>query len=184
MRLRNALTLVELVVVLMVLAALAGLMMPLFAGTIQNANEVTTRQTLVEIRDAIAEYWQDTKYITLDGVTSVATEADRFSIDWLFANPVTGDSTFTFSANTCVGWRGPYLLGTTGDIVALGSPQLIDAWNNPVHVQDVDPSAMLRDVRVVSGGPDGSISIPGSTATTALTTTDVGDDLYVALTLR
>lgn len=184
MRSTTGLTLVELVVVLSVLAALSGLLIPLFTGTLQDANEVSTERSLVQIRDAAMQYWLDTKHITLDGVTTVATEANRFDIDWLFASPVTGDTTWGFSANTRIGWRGPYISGSTGDIAVSSSPFLIDAWNNEIRIQDVDSTAALRDLRIVSGGPDGVIAIPASTATSALTSADVGDDIYVSLYVR
>jgi type II secretory pathway pseudopilin PulG len=184
MRSHSALTLIELVVVLSILAALSGVMIPLFSGTVQNANTVTTNRSLNHVGQSIAEYWRDTKHVALDGVTSVATETNRFDIRWLFANPVTDDTNSGFSINSRIGWRGPYLSVSTGDQVTSGSPFVIDAWNHSIVVQDVDPLAVVRDVRIVSAGPDGIISIPDSTATELLTANDVGDDYYVALTLR
>ncbi|MEO9595614.1 type II secretion system protein [Rhodopirellula bahusiensis] len=183
-RSRSGLTLIELVVVLSILAAVSSILIPVFSGTIQNANQVATTCSLNQIGDAIGDYWRDTKHIPLDGIGSVATETNRFDIDWLFANPVTGDGTFDFSFDTRIGWRGPYLWTSTGDQVAAGSPFMIDAWNRSFSIQDVAPSTQPRDLRIVSAGPDGVVSIPPSTATSALTSTDVGDDLYVALTLR
>ena len=184
MRSRSALTLIEMVVVLSILAAVSGTLIPLFSGTIANANEVATKRSLIHVRDAVTDYWRDTKYVTLDGIISVATETNRFHIDWLFANPVTGDNTWGFSINSRIGWRGPYVLASTGDQVVAGSPFLIDAWNQSLVMQDVDSAATPRDVRIVSAGPDGVLTIPASTATAALTPVDVGDDLYVAITLR
>jgi len=174
----------ELVVVLAVLAAVSGLLAPLFTGTIQNANEVATKQSLIQIRDALCDFWNDTKHIPLDGITTVATEANRLSIDWLFANPVTGDSTVDFVPGTQIGWRGPYLIGSTGDLSVSSSPYMIDAWNQEIEIQDVDPNASLRVVRIVSAGPNRMIGIQAATATIALTTADIGDDIYVSLTLR
>jgi len=181
---RSGLTLIELIVVLLVVAGLSGLLVPLFAGTIQNAQQVATRASLIQIRDALSEYWRDTKHVPLDGVTTVATESDRFDITWLMTNPVTGDTSVDFAASTRIGWRGPYLNASTGDAVAYGSPLMIDAWNQPIVVQDVDPTASLRDVRVVSGGPNGVVDVPGATATASLSVADIGDDLYVTLSVR
>jgi len=181
---RTALTLMELVVVLAVLAAVSGLLAPLFTGTIQNANEVATKQSLIQIRDALSDYWRDTKYVPLDGITTLATEANRLNIDWLFVNPVSGDSAVDFVPATQIGWRGPYLIGSTGDLSVANSPFMIDAWNQEIEIQDVDPNASLRDVRIVSGGPNRVIAIPTAAATDALTTADRGDDIYVPLTLR
>ena len=126
----------------------------------------------------------DVKHVSLDGVTTVATDADRLNTDWMFANPVTGDSTFDFDVNTSIGWRGPYLSKSVGSLVVSGSSVVIDAWKNELTIQDVDPLSSLRDVRIVSGGPDGTITIPVATATDSLTATEVGDDIYVALELR
>ena len=44
--------------------------------------------------------------------------------------------------------------------------------------------AGYRFVILFSAGPNGIIDIPSSTATSALTTSSIGDDLYVALMLR
>ena len=181
---RAAHTLVELAVVLSILAALSGLLVPLVTGTVHDSQQTATETSLVELRAAMSDYWRDTKHIALDGTTTAASNADRLQITWMFINPVTGDRTFDFDANTQVGWRGPYVLEVTQAPVVSGSPSLIDAWNNEIVVHDVDPSALLRDVRIVSGGPDGVITIPTSTATDALTAAEKGDDVYVVLRLR
>jgi len=172
----------ELVIVLAILAAVSGVLVPLFTGTLDTAHEVITKQSLVSARDAMQQYWADTKHVTLDGIVSVATEANRFDLDWLFANPVTGDDTIDFSLNTRIGWRGPYLLASTGDAAVAGNPYLIDAWNGTIVTQEA--TAVAGDVRIISPGPDGVVSIPIATATDALTLSDIGDDIYVALQLR
>ncbi|MCA9216156.1 MAG: hypothetical protein KDB27_23975 [Planctomycetales bacterium] len=184
MRYRAAVSLIELLVVISLLAALATLLVPMFSTVIHDANQVATKRSLAEVRDSVIDYWNDTKHVTLDGITTVATEANRFDTDWLFANPVTGDSTVDFDINTRIGWRGPYLVESTGNVVTAGSPYVIDAWNGEIEIQDVDSAAALRDVRIVSGGPDGTIDIPAATATSSLTAADVGDDIYVAIQLR
>lgn len=181
---RNALTLIELIVVLTILAALSGIMLPLFAGTIQNANAVATDRTLTVIRTALTDYWRDTKWIPLDGILTVADESNRLHIDWLYNNPISGDNVPNFDPNTALGWNGPYLSGSTGTPHSPGYPTLIDAWNQVIVIQDVNPALSLRDVRIVSGGPNKVIDIPAATATSALTATDIGDDQYVALTLQ
>ena len=182
MRSRNGFTLVELVVVLSILAAVSSLMVPLFTGTVQDAATTATRRTLIAARDAMCRYWADTKHVPLDGVTTTAAEADRLQIRWLLLNPATGDTSQDFSPNTRIGWRGPYIANATGGSAA--SPALVDAWNKAVVAQDVAPAVSPRDVRIVSGGPDGVIDIPAATATSALTAADVGDDVYVAFSLR
>ncbi len=182
--LRKALTLIELIVVLTIIAALSGILVPLFAGTIQSANHVATERTLIGIREGLAEYWRDTKLISLDGIITVADESNRLHIDWLYNNPVTGDNTQDFDKNSLVGWRGPYLSNATGDPQSPNYPYLVDAWNQLVEIQDISPGSSLRDVRIVSGGPNKVIDIPLAVATGSLTETDIGDDIYVALTLQ
>src|SRR5690348_6467093 len=87
---RNALTLAELVVVLCLLVALSAVLVPLCSDSLVSAAESVTEASLVQARDATLQYWRDTKYVSLDGVLTVATEAQRFNISWLFNNPVTG----------------------------------------------------------------------------------------------
>ncbi len=180
---RYALTLAELVVVLFILVALAGLAAPLCSGQMSMAAQSTTQATLAQARDALEQYWRDTKHLTLDGVGSVATEQQRFNIEWLLANPVNGDRTISFDRNTLSGWNGPYLLAaTTAPDAVVDS--LIDGWNRSLVVQYVNPGNTLRDVRIVSAGPDGIIDISAVAATSTLNSGNIGDDLYVSLLLR
>ncbi len=180
---RKALTLAELVVVLFILVALAGLASPLCSGQMSQAAQATTQATLAQARDAVEQYWRDTRLTTLDGVISVANESQRFQLQWLLFNPVTGDRTISFDRNTLNGWNGPYLLAptTAPDAPTAG---LVDAWNRTLVVHYVNPGSDVRDVRIVSAGPDGVIDISPVAATSSLTTNNVGDDLYVSLLLR
>lgn len=183
MKTRNAFTLIELIVVLGILAALSGIVLPLCSENLSSASETATRSTLTEARNAMLQYWHDTKFVNLDGVTTVATEPQRFRISWLFANPVTNTTTVQFDPNLRTGWNGPYLATSTADITA-GGPNLVDAWNQTLSVQYVNPNDHLKDVRIVSAGRNGVVDIPAVTATSALTPSSIGDDLYVALMLR
>lgn len=178
---RLALTLVELIAVLFILAALTGIVIPLCSDQIAYSTQTATRSTLVEVQQAMLRYWQDTKHIQLDGIATVATEEERFQIRWLFRNPVTNDSTIHFDPNTRIGWNGPYLQTPTSTD---GGPSLIDAWNNPLQVHYVDPVSSLKDVRIVSSGVNGIVDIPPTAATSDLTIASTGDDLYVAIMLR
>ena len=181
MRTRLALTLVELITVLFILAALAGVVIPLCSEQVAQASQTATRATLVEVQQAVLRYWHDTKYVPLDGVNTVATEAQRFDLVWLFKNPVTDDTAVQYDPNTRRGWNGPYLLSPTA---ADGQRDLVDAWNNSLQVQYVNPAEDLKDVRIVSAGANGVVDIDPGTATSLLTSGSTGDDLYVAITLR
>lgn len=181
---RKAVTLAELVVVLFILAALGSLMVPLCSDNMATAADNVTRASLTQIRDAMLQYWQDTHEVVLDGVATTATEAERFDIAWLFSNPVTGDQTVAFDPNTRSGWNGPYLTGSNADVAQWGPAVLLDGWNQAIEVQYVTPGSSLKDVRIVSAGRNGVIDLPAATATASLTSADIGDDVYVAITLR
>ncbi len=180
---RPALTLAELVVVLFILVALAGLAAPLCSGQMNTAAHTTTQATLAHSRDALQQYWLDTKLLTLDGIGSVATEATRFDLEWLLADPVSGNRVVSFDRNTRSGWNGPYMLAATTPVDAI-TAGFVDGWNRTLVVQYVNPGSLIRDVRIVSGGPDGVIDISAATASSALNANNVGDDLYVSLLLR
>lgn len=181
---RKAFSLMELAIALCIIVALAGMMVPLCADSLTSASENTTRTSLSEIRNAMAQYWLDTKHWVLDGVTTSATEAGRFDIRWLFYNPVTNDRTVQFDPNLRSGWNGPYISVSTANQALYGNAALCDGWNRLITVQYINPTGSLKDVRLVSPGRDGIVNLPAGTATTALTTSDVGDDIYVAITLR
>jgi type II secretory pathway pseudopilin PulG len=178
---RLALTLVELIVVLSVVVALSAITVPLCNNQLISASETATRTTLAQLQVALQQYWKDTKFIALDGVLTAASENERFEIEWMFHNPMTGDATSCFDKNTGLGWNGPYLLVATFNT---SQPGLVDAWNRPLQVHYVNPADSLKDVRIVSAGENGVIDIPANVATSALTPSSIGDDLYVALRLR
>ena len=88
---QTGLTLVELVVVLTIMVAVAGLVVPRLQRTSDNTTEVASRANLVAVRDAVTRYWLDTKYEVLPGppatagsdtdTTLFANENNRFSCD-------------------------------------------------------------------------------------------------------
>jgi len=181
---RKAFTIMEMVVVLGVLAALAGLSVPILSGTFITATTSTTRSTLREVTHATNLYWADCKWLKLDGVNTVATESTRFQMRWLFRNPQSNSSNKSYDINTTIGWNGPYLLHPTGSPLQFGDVAIIDAWNHAITIQDVSSTSTPRDVRIVSGGPNGLIDIPANVATSSLDASNTGDDLYVALQLQ
>ena len=184
MSLRKAFTFTEMIVVLCVVAALASLSLPILSDTQQIASTKSTQATLRELGLAASQYWSDCKLIKLDGTTTVATEATRFQVRWLFRSPQTDTRSKSFDINSKSGWNGPYLLYPTGNPSQFGDVTIVDAWNHAVVIQDVSSTSTPRDVRIVSGGPNGSIDIPANTASASLNSSDIGDDLYVALQLH
>ena len=196
-RRRGGLTLVELVVVLTILVALGSMVVPVLRGTGERSSDTTTDATLVAVRDAMQQWWSDTKYVALPGTPStVATETGRFQLRWLFENPVTGDANESFDPDTRIGWNGPYFVEQTGDYLvdttngftadygADGDPVVIDSWTGSPVVIQANDTGTYWDVRIVSAGPDGEVDIDRLALTDTLTPTDSGDDIYVALQLR
>ncbi len=194
---RAALSLVELVVVLTILVALAGIVVPRLVSTSEGARITAARSSLVEVRDAVLLYWNDCKY-DLDALTVNR----RIQMVDLFA-PRVGFQLFNPDVpDSDLGWNGAYLeqsgtytvTGTTAAdyTIAYGAnldPAVLDPWLRPMVIQEVDPSVSAgnaRDVRIVSAGPDGEFDIAESTPSQLLISgaVDSGDDLYVAFTLR
>ena len=201
-RASSGLTLVELVIVLVILVALGSLMVPILSNSQTDAAEQTTKASLVAVRDALQQSWSDTEYVSLPGPpATTAIEVQRLQVRWLFENPVTGDASPGFDPDTRLGWNGPYLVNWTGryqinavkNLTAAygtnGDPAILDTFTGtPIVIQDVDFTQPIRDVRIVSAGPNGVIDISPLVATVDLAseggTQPVGDDLYVALQLR
>lgn len=204
---KRGFSLLELVVVLGILVALGGIAVRMGTPAKDSAHRQATITSLQVLRDAVMQYWSDTKHVPFDGVATEATELDRFHVRWLFVNPIneTVDPTPTYP-DTRVGWNGPYLIAPTGSYTVSApanfttqygldsDPAILDAYSSatvaafaaghPIVVQDVDPLLSLRDIRIVSAGPNGIIDTPPSVLTVDLTDEDVGDDLYVAISLR
>ena len=201
---RNALTLVEMLVVLAILAGLAGVMVPIFTNTRSDSAERTTKASLVAIRDALTHQWVDTKYVPLDDGTgtpaTAAEQTERFQIRWLFDSPVSGMSNSDFDPDTRIGWNGPYLASFTGRYSldsasnfdatygAANDPAILDSFTaSPIVVQVVGTTSPC-DVRIVAAGADGELDISPAAATADLVpeggSEPVGDDIYVSTVLR
>ncbi|MEL6105972.1 MAG: type II secretion system protein [Planctomycetota bacterium] len=122
---RSALTLVELIVVLVILIGLASLIIPTFTSTRESAEALATRASMGAVRDAVIQYWSDTKLLTLDSTTaatntdtsSFSNTANRFQVRWLFLNPVNGTDAPNFNRDTRIGWNGPYLVESTVPLI-------------------------------------------------------------------
>ena len=78
----NGLTMVELVVVLAILVALAGLVVPRLQSTSQHSADVASTANLVAVRDAFTQYWLDTKHVALYGPpATAASDTDTTAFD-------------------------------------------------------------------------------------------------------
>lgn len=188
---RSGLTLVELVVVLAILVALAGIVTPRLMSTTETARETAARASLVELRDATSQLWRDCKY-----------EFDLFTGTnrRLLVSDLINQRTEIrgFRPDVALGWNGPYVEATgtyevSGNYSALygtdGGPAVLDPWGRSFVIQD--PASFIavgesREIRFLSAGKDGVFTISEATASEDLLSgsADKGDDIYVSLTLR
>ncbi|MDG2221945.1 MAG: hypothetical protein P8L85_11215 [Rubripirellula sp.] len=191
-------TLTELVVVMTILVALAGLIIPNLNARTEQAREVIADTSLVTVRDAVMQFWSDCKY----DADKLADFERRLQMVDLFY-PRVGFRVFDPTMPDAKrGWNGPYLQPTgsyqmtgnaSGDYTnlygAYGDPAVLDPWQRPLVIQDVAPGVLVgspRDLRIVSAGADGVFQISPATPTAVLRVgaVDSGDDLYVGITLR
>lgn len=193
--LAHGLTLIELVMVLIIIGALAGLVVTQVGGAVERAESDSTVATMRTVHEAIEGYMNDQGELLLpdplakDSARSVAPQ-----IRYLFINPDTETPEPTFDPHTKRGWRGPYLktqvdqvfltdaeaasrgLGDrSGFTDAFGlndDPAVLDGWGNPlvIHHEDVTYESggpFWRIYYLTSAGPDGLLETPPTT----------GDDL-------
>jgi general secretion pathway protein G len=192
-RARAGLTLLEIVVVIAVLAIVAGFIIPLLNGFAASSKITTAQASLATIRDAIMGTPDKPGYLSDTGQLP-NTLAD------LFTQPPGMPS---FNRDTNRGWRGPYLLNSTGTLSSANSPQgfilgapvssyttpygalasepygntgdsvIIDPWGNVIFLQwPTSGSSAAQNqefVRLISAGPNGIIDTPQNYLDTAVT---------------
>lgn len=122
---QRGLTLLELTVVLLILLALAGLVVPYVGNTGSTSMCRTTDATMQGVREAImggrsgAGFYDD----TLGNFPAVVRGGDKYALHFLFsARDVDAQAAawMPYNAKTAVGWRGPYLTpGTSLDTPTL-----------------------------------------------------------------
>lgn len=167
------LTLIELTVVLLILVAMAGVVVPYISGTSNMAECAATDATMAVIKSAIVGDFENPGYY--DDMNAMPNNLDN-----LFNKPA-GES--DFNPVTGKGWRGPYLYqpfladhaDRTGNFsnasyvnpsIADGESVILDGYGllRPIIIQN--PTG---DVRLVSSGPDGVLD-------TAIADTSIGGD--------
>ncbi|HYG73960.1 MAG TPA: prepilin-type N-terminal cleavage/methylation domain-containing protein [Planctomycetota bacterium] len=188
MRPARGFSLLELVVVLAVLAALAGLVVPLVAESRDSSQEQATKVTLSRIRDVIMGSGERPGYYA-DLNKTPQKMADLFVTPTYL--PLDEQS---FNRKTGRGWRGPYIQNQSGtykvnaaanftlDYGSTDDPAVVDGWGNPVVIQKPEISGWtdeeeLKYVRLVSAGPNQTID----TALDDANASSRNDDLVIFL---
>jgi prepilin-type N-terminal cleavage/methylation domain-containing protein len=189
----SGMTLLEIVIVVAILAILAGFIVPLLDGYAASSKVTAAQASLATIRDAIVGtpdkpgYYSDTGQLP-------NTLAD------LFIQPPGMPS---FNRDTNRGWRGPYLLNSMATLSSSNSPQgftlgapassyttpygalasepsgntgdpvIIDPWGNAIFIQwPTSGSSAAQNqefVRLISAGPNKSIDTPQNYLDSAVT---------------
>jgi len=160
---RCGLTLAELVVVVVIMVALAGLLIPQLAQTTDQTRIRTTLVTMNKLRDVLVGtpstpgYFQD---MDLPPTATGSVQNLDVYMEDLYWNPAATSYsvvyTNTFDPNAKLGWRGPYLTNSGGafNTAALdpsfasyvrprggwtppipAPPAVLDAWGNPIVLQ-------------------------------------------------
>ncbi len=198
---RRGFSLIELAIVVMILAILAGIVVPLIGGLNQistpggtkSDKQIITETSMLAIRDAILGTsggpgaWSDLGRQPAQFPTSP-------SLLTVHQNPFVTGEAGEFNPVTKIGWRGPYLMGASRQDD--GSNVFLDGWGNPltIFVPDTDADAVMdgNDItyaRLVSNGPNGILETAqenttkydpsGSEGSAPLTLDDCGDDLLL-----
>jgi hypothetical protein len=193
---RAGLTLAELLVVVAILVVLGSLVLPAVGHYMSDSRDAITRQSLTRLRDVIAvTYWSDMQSLPRPDAVVSPSRAHHPQLRYLFVNPNTEGATLAYDPVYRRGWRGPYLVQAQGAAYTTasfsnlygenGDPAVPDGWGRPMVIQNPGTLADGRlDVRVVSAGPDGVLTVPATMATLALTSVDTGDDVWIAFEVR
>jgi hypothetical protein len=153
-----------------ILAAIAGMVLPLYQNTASGAFTEATQVSLQNVREAIVGSAAGPGYFGDMGQLP-ATLKD------LFVMPA---GAAPFNPQTGRGWRGPYVSlsltvsyavdasgksGFTNTYGQNGDPAPADAWLRPLVLQIPTAATTTADqktyARLVSAGPDGIIQTPG-----------------------
>jgi type II secretory pathway pseudopilin PulG len=144
---RSALTLLELVVVVAILAALAGMAVPLYENTTSQSQIGVTNETLRRLQDVILNTYvpnmkgadissglSSLPIVNLDGLPR-STQSGQPSITWLFQNPASqfgavASLAQSFNRVSRLGWNGPYLTNSAATYPGINSNAASAGFNS------------------------------------------------------
>ncbi len=195
---RRAVSLLELLVVLLILTAVSIIALPLCSvrvdtpqGKQLSPDEIVTHSTLKVVQAAIAG--EDG---VIENLAHAPNALPRRISELLSDKPPEHIERQTpelrrYDPLVRIGWRGPYLI-PTGQSKS-GQPAVVDAWGNELELQvDFNEDGVVdREesmyMRIVSAGPNGMVETPadvksmkpGANADRELTLEKCGDDLVM-----
>lgn len=193
-RLRRGLTLLELVLVVAVLAALGAIVVASLGHTVNTARDTLIRASLSQLRTVILDSYYHDQFDTLPYPLDPSRLAYP-QLVWLLVNPNPGTP---YDPVARRGWRGPYLLPPVGSQYVIdatrgftaqygenGDPALLDGWRRPIVLQQpvtigsAASASDLRFARLVSAGANGVLDTPSTALVPSAS--QVGDDLILPL---
>ena len=172
---KRGFTLVELMVVVAILGALAGLVLFSMQSSTDFAAKTTTNETLRTLRDAIKGSGGKPGYFDDIGIAS------DFKLDDLIVNPfAVNNHLYTYDPVTRKGWRGPYVsypnikpVDSAGHAIpTISDFPLLDGWGHEIILQRKSSTDYTK-LRLVSGGQERGVEI------NILYTSDPTDPDYV-----
>ena len=189
--------------VLVVMVAIAGLIVPLVGETQDLAETQTTRASLERLRATILGASPGDGYLA-DCRRLPRRLADLYTTPNDDAAYLPADM-WTFDPSTARGWRGPYVRDASGryavdvgagfvaEYGADGDPCALDGWGRPIVLQfpttgEASPARYLpgavaaTNARLISAGPDGVVQSPLAAVTPGdLSAALRGDDVVLFL---
>jgi len=199
---RRGLTLLELLVVLLILIALATVVVPTIGMFGRKSQQVATRENLLRLQELLLDrYMVDMNELPRpQNLVGPPARLNHPQLRYLFVNPDTEDigPTPGMTLLSDRRWNGPYVKhggaryqldaakgfvaaygvgDTEGPPVIPGDPAILDAWGRPIVLQEPDVDGGFAPTG--SAGPNGVIDTP----LTVLMPTDVqrGDDILIFL---
>lgn len=140
-------TLIELVIVIAILASLAGSAVLMVGAADESSHVEMGRIEIGEIRDALIQFKRDMGYMPTHGPLALVDDGGAVPMpaegeEWfynpanfaqLFENPFAGSShSFeNWNPETKRGWRGPYLSGSSERFVTVGDSLQSDGGGSP-----------------------------------------------------
>ncbi|QEG23097.1 prepilin-type N-terminal cleavage/methylation domain-containing protein [Mariniblastus fucicola] len=199
--LRTGVTLLELMIVMLILTAIALIAIPSFSnlvvvtpgGNTECPVTITTQATMHTVRNAISgkdgvleSLSHKPNAIPREVCELVQEEAPELIEE-------TAPELKHYDPVNRIGWNGPYVLPTGQK--ETGEPTVVDGWGNELQIQvDFDEDGTVNPteckfIRLVSAGPNGQIETPadvsnmkpGKDETRELTLAECGDDLVMFL---
>lgn len=187
----DGLTILELLIVVAILAALAGGVVMILDGAEEDSSVKIAKSEMLEIKKALVKFKQDTGYLPKQGPFELAppNQCNASNLngvvplppqgkDWfcspanfleLYENPLaaTAHPLKDWNPDTARGWRGPYLTRQGEGLVDIGDGLIMNGTGSPTTII----TALLAEVRGVAdpfvAKPEGSFFVwrtsPGDT---------------------